>query len=274
MKKIVSLNVVMENAMKEMKENEKFVIADIPMEYLAIAPNQRDRISKSGVDNKAKKWDTNKCFILKGTWHFGDKKVLLQDGQHRYLAAKKAVEEYGKEINTLKVAVFIGLTPDEEIDLFLYQDEGVNKLRYCDKFKSIKMKSKRNEVEQAMFDLMELCDKYDILLSGYNDRFVKSQKKIGSIKKSYEIIQYQGKDCFEWIIDILHKSGKENSVGAWNGCFLKTLASFYNKDLSEFYKKSLIEILKYVRTIKELCPDSRGNEALYRQSILELMNNI
>ena len=77
MKKLVSLNVVMGNAMKNMKENEKFVVVDVPIEYLEIAPNQRDRVSKAGVDNKAKKWDTNKCFILKGTWHFGDKKVLL-----------------------------------------------------------------------------------------------------------------------------------------------------------------------------------------------------
>lgn len=52
MKRIVKLEVIMANAMKNMDKNDKFFVAKLPLEYLDVAPNQRDRISKAGIDKK------------------------------------------------------------------------------------------------------------------------------------------------------------------------------------------------------------------------------
>ena len=276
MAKLINLNIIMGNAMKEMKENEKFVVVDIPLEYLKIAPNQRERISKSSINQKANNWDSNKCFILKGTWDLGDNKVLLQDGQHRFLAAQKyneKQEDESKKIRTLKIGVFIGLSHDEKINLFLYQNEGVNKLRYCDKFKSILAKQHRNKDEQAIYDLMQICQKRKILLVGYNDKGIKSTRKIGSIKKSYEIIRDYGIECFEWIIDVLDNSETSYKQGAWNGEFLKALAACYKEDKFNNYY-NLIELLKSITTLKELCKDDRGNKSTYWDEIQKRMKEV
>ena len=265
MKNLINLKTIMNNALKTKNDYEKFVIADIPLEYLEVAPNQRERISKASINKKSNEWDYNKSFVLKGTWDYGDDKILLQDGQHRFLAAQKyneKQEDESKKIRTLKIGVFIGLSHDEKIDLFLYQNEGVNKLRYCDKFKSILAKQHRNKDEQAIFDLMQICQKYKILLVGYNDKDIKSTRKIGSIKKSYEIIRDYGIECFEWIISILDKSGTSYKQGAWNGEFLKALAACYKEDkFGNLY--NLVELLKSISTLKELCEDDRGNKTTY-----------
>ena len=117
-----------------------------------------------------------------------------------------------------------------------------------------------------MFSLMQICDRRGILLQGYNNKNISTTKKIGSIKKSYEIIQNQGIECFDWIVDILEGSKCDYLQGAWNGCFLKTLASFYKKEDANETKYSLIELLKFKKP-SELWKDARGNEALFRKAI-------
>ena len=264
-----NLRTIINNAIEE--SNNDLIIANIPLEYLKRATNQRLRINKNNVNKIAKNWAWNQFDLLKVTYHFDNDYVEVQDGWHRTNAAILANEEYGKEIVTLPCRVFINLSRQEELDIFLKQQDNVTRLRIVDKFPSLIEKR-----DKATIDFVNLCNERNIIINGYNDELVRGRRRIGSITKAKEIVEIKGRDCLSWCFDIIFDAHWDKTQGGFRGSLLKTLADFYSNDCRELIKTHIVEILKEVKTISYLNVVSgagmRGNEAAYKDYILRRLN--
>ena len=99
MKNTINVNVTLETIVKNainISKNSDLVIANIPLEYLHRASNQRIRLNKTNVRKIAKNWNWNQFDLLKVTYHYNNDYVEVQDGWHRTNAAILANEEYGQ----------------------------------------------------------------------------------------------------------------------------------------------------------------------------------
>lgn len=270
MKTNVELSTIINNAKAE-STNNNFIIANIPLQYLKRASNQRLRLSKNNVLKIAKEWNWNQFDLLKVTYHFDNDYVEVQDGWHRTNAAILANEEYGQNIQTLPCRVFINLSREQELDIFLKQQENVTRLRLVDKFPSLIEKG-----DKATIDFINLCNEKNIIISGYNEGTVKGRRKIGSIAKAKDIVETKGKDCLSWCFDIIFEAHWDKTQGGFGGCLLKALSDFYINPCKDLIKVHIIEIMKEIKTISSLNVVSgagaRGNEGAYKDYFLRRLN--
>lgn len=267
----VNLEAIVKNAVNT-STNSDFIIANIPLQYLHRASNQRIRLNKTNVRKIAKNWNWNQFDLLKVTYHYNNDYVEVQDGWHRTNAAILANEEYGQNIQTLPCRIFINLSRQEELNIFLKQQENITRLRIVDKFPSlIEMGDK------VTIDFVELCNERNILISGYNDGIVHGNRKIGSIARAKDIIQKYGKDCLSWCFDIIFAARWDKTQGGFGGSILMSLADFYKNPVRDLIKFNLIEILKDVKNVHTLNivsgAGNRGNESAYKDYFLSRLNN-
>lgn len=252
--------------------NPYYITADLPLHFFKRAKNQRMRLNSTNVNKIAKDWNWFVYNELKVTYHYGDNFVEVQDGWHRVNAAIKSNKEYGNNIVTLPCRIYIGLTREQELDLFLTQQDNVTRLREVDKFPSLIEKG-----DKATIAFVKLCAKYNIIISGFNEDEIKTHRKIGSIKRCLDIINKNGADCFEWLINIIFDAGWENKQGGFQGCLLNCLSHHYNNEYRDLLKIHLVEILKDVKNIKTLNQLSgagdRGNEGAYQDYFLKRLNH-
>lgn len=260
------------NNASEQKQNNNFLIVEIPLKYLKRATNQRLRLNKKNVNKIAKSWNWNQFEPLKVTYHYNNDFVEVQDGWHRTNAAILANQEYGTNIISLPCRVFINLSREEELDLFLRQQDNVTRLRLVDKFPSLIEKG-----DKTTIDFVELCNERGILISGYNEGLVKGRRKIGSIAKAKQIVEHKGKDCLSWCFDIIFEAHWDKTQGGFGGCLLKALSDFYENPFRDLIKVHIVEIMKEVKTISTLNVVSgagaRGNEGAYKDYFITRLNN-
>lgn len=270
MKINITLETIIKNAVNT-SQNSDFIITNIPLMYLKRAENQRMRLNKTNVNKIAKNWNWNQFDLLKVTYHYNNEYVEVQDGWHRTNAAILANEEYGQDIQTLPCRVFINLSRDEELDIFLNQQKNVTRLRIVDTFPSLIEKG-----DKSTIDFINLCNERNIIISGYNDGMVKGHRKIGSIARAKEIVEKQGKDCLSWIFDIIFEAKWDKTVGGFGGCLLRTLSDFYDNECRNLIRSQLIEIMKEIKTVHTLNVVSgagnRGNESAYKDYFLSRLN--
>ena len=266
----VRLEVLINNAVSA-NADEKFLIVNIPIEKLQRASNQRIKLNQTNVNKIAKNWNWHQYDPLKVTYHYNDDYVEVQDGWHRVNAAILANKEYGQEITSLPCRVYINLKREEELDIFLKQQDNVTRLRIVDKFPSMIEKGNKTVIQ-----FIDICKKYNIIICGYEFPDMKTHRKIGSIAKSLKIIEDYSPDCFEWIINLIFAAKWENKQGAFQGCLLLSLASFYNEKCRKIVGEQLVEILKEVkntRTLNQLAGcTTQGNEACYNDFFLKKLN--
>lgn len=220
----------------------------------------------------AKNWDWNQYDLLKVTYHIGDDFVSVQDGWHRVNAAKLSNEEYNKNIIYLPCRVFINLNHEEELNLFLNQQENVTRLRIVDKFPSLIEKGDKTTIE-----FINICKKREIIISGFNENEIKTHRKIGSIKTSLNIINKFGIEAFDFCLETIFKAKWENRQGSFSGALLKSLVDFYNNPCKILIQEKIVEILKELKTIQSLNIASgttnRGNESCYTDYFLKRIND-
>lgn len=271
--KNISINFNVEDIIKEAMSNQKdqrVLIVNIPIDKIEPAQIQRP-LNEKNVEKIASEWDWNLYDPLKCTYSWGDKTVKGTDGNHRLHAAILANVKYRKNIEFLPCRIYLDLTEEEKIRLYLDQDKNKTRLRIAHKLLAWKTLGKKD-----VCDFIRICEKYNIIIDGYEYPPVKTYRKIGSINKSLIVINQYGSDAFEWVISIIEESGFSRQLGGFGGTLITSLASFYDNPVRNIVKRKLVEILKKNQTVKTLNKSSnsgpRGSVYCYNTYFLEELN--
>lgn len=169
--------------------NKVFVM--VPLEDLHIDESYQRSI-QGHAKILAQEWDSKKCDPLK--INFRDNGFFyVWDGQHRIFAMKI------KGIDFALCVVTVGLTQEQEAELFGCQGNGIKKPDPYDIFKANVCSGE--EVDTA---IKNMCDKYDLLVNRNNKR----AGNLSCLTLARKIFERGNTDreYFEWVLELLHKA--------------------------------------------------------------------
>lgn len=180
----------------------------------------------------ARDWNPTKCDPLK--INFRENGLFyVWDGQHRLEAAKL------RGIKYLLCDITVGLTQEQEAELFGCQGIGIKKPNPYDIFKANVCSGE--EIDSA---IKSMCDKYDLVV----DRNNKKAGNLSCLTLARKIFEkgIEDREYFEWILELLHKA-------RWNEfpqshCH-RVVNSLYeirksSEEQNEFVQRKLITYLK------------------------------
>lgn len=140
----------------------------------------------------ARDWNPTKCDPLKINFR-EDGFFYVWDGQHRLEAAKL------RGIKYLLCDITVGLTQEQEAELFGCQGVGIKKPDPYDIFKANVCAGE--EIDTAIKDM---CDCYDLLVNRNN----KKAGNLSCLTLARDIFKRGEEDrgYFEWVLELLHKA--------------------------------------------------------------------
>ena len=150
-------------------------------------------------------------------------------GQHRIYAhilmGKTSIE-----------AELFSVTYNEEIDVFLTQDDNRSKLTPYDRFKAGLAFGKWEDVT-----LKELCDKYNVEIG---TKSVREKGNIGSITTAKGILTTFGAEGLEWILSVIQESGWTTEKRGYDSRTFRALKNVYSRTEQGKGKNKLVAYLK------------------------------
>ena len=169
--------------------NKVFVI--VPVEDLHIDESYQ-RPVQSHVNTIAREWDDMKCDPLKINYR-SDGYLYVWDGQHRLVALRIMGVDY------VLCVITVGLTQEQEAELFGCQGNGIKKPDPYDIFKANVCAGE--EIDTA---IKTMCDKYDLLVNRNNKR----AGNLSCLTLAREIFRKgdEDREYFEWVLELLHKA--------------------------------------------------------------------
>ena len=178
----------------------------------------------------ARDWNPTKCDPLKINFR-EDGNLYVWDGQHRLEAARL------RGIKYLLCDITVGLTQEQEAELFGCQGMGIKKPDPYDIFKANVCAGE--EIDTA---IKNMCDNYNLLVSRNN----KKAGNLSCLTLARDIFKRGDKEYFEWVLELLHKA-------RWNEfpqshCH-RIVNSLYeirksSEEQNEFVQRKLIAYLK------------------------------
>jgi len=165
------------------------VFAIIPLDELHIDESYQ-RPLQNHVKVIAKDWNPTKCDPLKVNYR-ADGFFYIWDGFHRDMAAQL------RGIKYLLCDITVGLTQEQEAELFGCQGVGIKKPDPYDIFKANVCAGE--EIDTAIKDM---CDKYDLAVSRNNKR----AGNLSCLTLARDIFRRGGEEYFEWVLELLHKA--------------------------------------------------------------------
>lgn len=140
----------------------------------------------------ARDWNPTKCDPLKINFR-EDGNFYVWDGQHRLEAAKL------RGIKYLLCDITVGLTQEQEAELFGCQGVGIKKPDPYDIFKANVCAGE--EIDTA---IKKMCDDYDLLVNRNN----KKAGNLSCLTLARDIFKRGEEDrkYFEWVLELLHKA--------------------------------------------------------------------
>lgn len=194
-------------------------IADIPVNLLEL-DHSYQRIETGNAKKIADNWDDNACEFLLVSYRNG--KFYVIDGQHRMIAAKI------KGIESLPCVILTGLTKGEEARRFSVQGMGRKKLTPNDTFKAnIECGNVEYKEVATDMEIKRICDKYGVTITKSNFNLDHNPKRLRSISRSRMIVNGNGSECFEWILDTITKSNWNECIDAYEKDMMMLLKSYY-----------------------------------------------
>lgn len=186
----------------------------------------------------ARDWNPTKCDPLKINFR-ADGFFYVWDGQHRLEAAKL------RGIKYLLCDITVGLTQEQEAELFGCQGMGIKKPDPYDIFKANVCSGE--EIDTA---IKEMCDDYDLLVNRNN----KKAGNLSCLTLARKIFEkgIEDREYFEWVLELLHKA-------RWNEfpqshCH-RVINSLYEIRKSSGEENEFIQ-RKLVAYLKETNPDN------------------
>lgn len=140
----------------------------------------------------ARDWNPTKCDPLKINFR-EDGLFYVWDGQHRLEAARL------RGIKYLLCDITVGLTQEQEAELFGCQGVGIKKPDPYDIFKANVCAGE--EIDTA---IKNMCDDYDLLVNRNN----KKAGNLSCLTLAREIFKRgeEDREYFEWVLELLHKA--------------------------------------------------------------------
>lgn len=133
-------------------------------------------------------------------------------------------------------AELFSVSYNEEIDVFLTQDDNRSKLTPYDRFKAGLAFGKWEDVT-----LKELCDKYNVDIG---TKSVREKGKIGSITTAKGILTSFGVEGLEWILSVIQESGWTTEKRGYDSRTFRALRNVYSRTEQGKGKNKLISYLK------------------------------
>lgn len=178
----------------------------------------------------ARDWNSTKCDPLKINFR-EDGNLYVWDGQHRLEAARL------RGIKYLLCDITVGLTQEQEAELFGCQGMGIKKPDPYDIFKANVCAGE--EIDTAIKDM---CDIYDLVVNRNN----KKAGNLSCLTLVRDIFKKGDEKYFDWVLELLHKA-------RWNEfpqshCH-RIVNSLYeirksSEEQKEFVQRKLIAYLK------------------------------
>ena len=178
----------------------------------------------------ARDWNPTKCDPLKINFR-EDGNLYVWDGQHRLEAARL------RGIKYLLCDITVGLTQEQEAELFGCQGMGIKKPDPYDIFKANVCAGE--EIDTAIKDM---CDIYDLVVNRNN----KKAGNLSCLTLVRDIFKKGDEKYFDWVLELLHKA-------RWNEfpqshCH-RIVNSLYeirksSEEQNEFVQRKLIAYLK------------------------------
>lgn len=167
------------------------VFAIIPLDELHIDESYQ-RSLQNHVKIIAKDWNPTKCDPLKINFR-EDGFFYVWDGQHRLEAARL------RGIKYLLCDITVGLTQEQEAELFGCQGIGIKKPDPYDIFKANVCAGE--EIDTA---IKNMCDDYDLLVNRNN----KKAGNLSCLTLARKIFEkgIEDREYFQWILELLHKA--------------------------------------------------------------------
>ena len=209
------------------------VFAIIPLDELHIDESYQ-RSLQNHVKVIARDWNPTKCDPLKVNYR-ADGFFYVWDGFHRDMAAQL------RGIKYLLCDITVGLTQEQEAELFGCQGVGIKKPDPYDIFKANVCAGE--EIDTA---IKNMCDNYDLIVN----RNSKTAGNLSCLTLARDIFKRGEEDrkYFEWVLELLHKA-------KWNEfpqahCH-RVVSSLYEirKSLweeNEFVQRKLVAYLKKI----------------------------
>lgn len=142
--------------------------------------------------------------------NYRDGAFYCPSGQHRIYAHLKMEREF-------IISELISCSREEEIAIFLYQDDNRSKLSPYDRWKAGVALGYEEDVA-----LQEICEQYRLQIGK-----VQGKARLGSITTARHIIEKYGKEMLSFIFDTIEKAGWHDEPKAWDSRIVRSLYKLY-----------------------------------------------
>lgn len=208
-------------------ENKVFVM--VPVEELYIDDSYQ-RPVQNHAQKIAQEWDDMKCDPLKINYRENGK-LYVWDGQHRLIALRLMGVDY------VLCVLTVGLTQEQEAELFGCQGNGIKKPDPYDIFKAHVCSGE--EIDTA---IKIMCDEYGLTVN----RNSKTAGNLSCLTFARDIFKRGDREYFKWVLELLHKSAWNEFPQAHCHKYINALYEVRKKfdEENEFIQRKLVSYLK------------------------------
>lgn len=251
------------------------VFCCIPIKLLKIDHEMYQRPLQKSFKYILDNWDNDKCDPIIVNYR-GDGYFYVIDGQHRTVAAET------KGVAQIVCDVFVGLTLEEEAELFAGQYDGNTKLNPIDSYRANIIRG-----EEVDTIIKGVCDKYGVSITRDNaPKTLRSLTVVRRIVRPTKGLSDKSQSAMEnakivdWMFDIFKQSGWEDYRDTYNADIMQSLWYIWrnNKEMLNTAKDKLIDFFKTSspKEIKALgnveYPDCGHGGGIYR-IMMDIIND-
>lgn len=184
--------------------------ASLPVSQMSIDEDYQ-RPPQRKINKIAKEWNVEKCRVIEVSYR--NNQFYVVDGQNRYLAALQVGEE------CLPCQIHIGLTKEQEAEIFSSQDDNKTKVSTADKFNADIAAKKPDAMR-----IQAICDEFNIIVGRKRDVFSSNVRSLDRLKAMWKT----GQDAeLRWVFNVIKEAGWHTAKNGYCDDILSALHQVY-----------------------------------------------
>lgn len=203
--------VVCRTIVKNATMSNGMMYARIPLHLLHIPRYQRKE--QNNVEKIVAHWNDNRCGTILISYR--DEKFWIVDGQNRAAAARILRKE------DMFCQIMIGLTEEQEIELYAEQNKYVKRIAPYDKLNAYACKE--GTVEE---DVYKICLAHGVEIVAERNHADGVLSCVETIKSIYK---RDGAIALEWVFDAIHDLHWQNAKNGYSRTIVSALGKLYHK---------------------------------------------
>ena len=223
----VVINTLLRGAI-HVSDSDKRLIAHIPVHLIKVDHRYQREIKHNALINR---WDPDKSSIITLSYRKGEPDVFyLIDGQHRVDAARK------NGTDSLLAEIFVGLTLEEEAEMFATQNDGTAKLATCDTYKANLIFGEK--IDTA---ISNVCKKYGVIVSRF-----RKPKYLSGLGEARINVKMYGEKCLDWTLGIIDGADWDVHKHPYTASWLRAFRFAYAENIYDVdsAKSNLVKVLR------------------------------